>query len=234
MATASPRRWQRLEHDERRAQILACARRLFSTRNYDAVSTTDIAREAGVARGLLHHYFGTKRDLYLEVVRSLMRMPSNPVPHQTPGGGLEAVISDGVERWLTMLERNRGTWLAAIGARGLGRDRQVEAILDQAREQAADRLIGALQSCEAASAPAPDELRAAMRSYSGFAEAASVEWLERRRLTREQTQALLVRGFMSIVSDVVPALEHARVKVAVRQETSSTAQPSRASNERQQ
>ncbi len=234
MATASTPRWQRLEHDERRAQILACASRLFSTRNYDAVSTTDIAREAGVARGLLHHYFGTKRDLYLEVVRSLMRMPSNPVPRQTPGGGLEAVISDSVERWLRMLERNRGTWLAAIGGRGLGRDRQVEAILDQAREQAAERLIGALQSCEAATAPAPDELRAAMRAYSGFAEAASVEWLERRRLTREQTRALLVRGFMSIVSEVVPAVQDAGVKVAVRQETSSTAKPSQASRERQQ
>jgi AcrR family transcriptional regulator len=233
MATASTPRWQRLEHDERRAQILACASRLFSARNYDAVSTTDIAREAGVARGLLHHYFGTKRDLYLEVVQSLMRMPSNPVPRQTPGDGLEAVISDSVERWLRMLERNRGTWLAAIGARGLGRDPQVEAILDQAREQAAERLIGALQSCEAAAAPAPDELRAAMRAYSGFAEAASVEWLERRRLTREQTRALLVRGFMSIVSDVVPAVEHAGVKVAVRQETSSTAKPSRAPRERQ-
>ncbi len=231
---ASTRRWQRLEHDERRAQILSCARRLFSTRNYDAVSTTDIARQAGVARGLLHHYFGTKRDLYLEVVQDLMRMPSNPVPRQKPGDGLETVISDSVERWLKMLERNRGTWLAAIGARGLGRDRQVEAILDQAREQAAERLIEALQSCDAASAPAPDELRAAMRAYSGFAEAASIEWLERRRLTREQIQALLVSGFMNIVSDVVPAVEQAGVKVAGRQETSSTAQPLRASRERQQ
>src|SRR5438874_6248374 len=116
MATSPAPRWQRLEHDERRRQILACARRLFSERNYASVSTSQIAREAGVARGLLHHYFGTKRDLYLEVVRSLMRTPSNPVPLQNPGRGLETIIDQGVERWLTMLERNRGTWLAAIGA----------------------------------------------------------------------------------------------------------------------
>jgi AcrR family transcriptional regulator len=198
-------RWQRLEHDERRAQILACARRLFSERNYDAVSTTDIAREAGVARGLLHHYFGTKRDLYLEVVRSLMRMPSNPVPLQSPGRGLEVVISESVERWLQMLERNRGTWLAAIGGRGLGRDPEVEAILDEARERAADRLIEALQTYEASRASA--ELRATIRAYSGFAEAASVEWLERDRLTREQVKALLIQGFLSIVQEVLPAVE---------------------------
>jgi AcrR family transcriptional regulator len=201
-------RWQRLEYDERRAQILACARRLFSERNYDAVSTTDIAREAGVARGLLHHYFGTKRDLYLEVVRSLVRMPSNPVPLQAPGRGLQTIIGESVDRWLTMLERNRETWLAAIGPRGLGRDPEVEAILDEAREQAADRLIEALQTYEAAQAP--DELRATIRAYSGFAEAASIEWLLRARLTREHMRALLVEGFLAIVRDVLPAVRGAK------------------------
>lgn len=208
MAASPAPRWQRLDHDERRAQILACARRLFSERNYDAVSTNDIAREAGVARGLLHHYFGTKRELYLEVVRSLVRMPSNPVPLTAPGRGLGIVITDSVERWLTMLERNRGTWLAAIASRGLGRDPEVEEILDEAREQAADRLIEALQTYEAAQAP--DELRATIRAYSGFAEAASVEWLLRERLTREQAKALLIQGFLSIVNDVLPAVERAR------------------------
>ena len=205
MATSPAPRWQRLDHDERRQQILACARRLFSERNYTSVSTSDIAAEAGVARGLLHHYFGTKRDLYLEVVRTLVRMPSNPVPLQSPGRGVEVVIEESVDRWLQMLERNRGTWLAAIGARGLGRDPEVEAILDQAREQAADRLIEALQTYEASQAPA--ELRAVIRAYSGFAEGASVEWLERGRLSREQLQTLLVQGFLSIIRDVLPAVE---------------------------
>lgn len=208
MATSSAPRRQRLDHDERRRQILACARRLFSERNYASVSTSEIAREAGVARGLLHHYFGTKRDLYLEVVRALVRMPSNPVPLHSPGPGIEVVIEDGVERWLEMLRRNRGTWLAAIGTRGLGRDPEVEAILDDAREQAADRLIEALQTYEAAQAPA--ELRAVIRAYSGLAEAASIEWLERGRLSREQTQALLVQGFLSIVRDVLPAVQRAK------------------------
>ena len=204
MATEAPR-WQRLEYDERRAQILACARRLFSERSYNAVSTTEIAREAGVARGLLHHYFGTKRDLYLEVVRSLVRMPSNPVPLEAPGRDLKVVIAESVDRWLQMLERNQGTWLAAIGGRGLGRDPEVEAILEEARERAADRLIEALQTYEAAQAP--PALRATVRAYSGFAEAASVEWLTRGRLTRQQVHALLTETFLSIVRDVVPTLE---------------------------
>jgi len=137
-----------------------------------------------------------------------MRMPSNPVPLQAPGPGLEVVIEQSVERWLQMLERNRGTWLAAIGARGLGRDPEVEAILDQARERAVDRLIEALQTYEASQAP--PHLRAVIRAYAGFAETASVEWLERGRLTREQLHTLLVEGFLSTVRDVLPAVEQAR------------------------
>jgi AcrR family transcriptional regulator len=206
-SNAAPRtpRWQRQGPDRRRRQILESARRLFSERPYAAVSTTEIAREAGVARGLLHHYFGSKHDLYLEVVRTMMRMPTNPVPLQAPGRGVAVVVDESVERWLTMLEHNRGTWLALIGGRGLGRDPQVEEILEEAREHAADRLIEALQTYEAAHAP--KALRAAVRACSGFAEAASIEWLERGRLDREQLHALLVTTFLTLVNDVVPAVE---------------------------
>jgi len=70
-----------------------------------------------------------------------------------------------------------------------------------------DRLIEALQTYEAAQAP--PQLRAAIRAYGGFAEAASVEWLERGRLTREQARVLLVQGFLSIVRDVLPTVEQA-------------------------
>jgi len=205
MPTPPAPRWQRLDHDERRRQILLVARRLFSARNYASVSTSEIAREAGVARGLLHHYFGTKRELYLEVVRTLMRMPSNPVPPERTDAGLDVVIGASVERWLDMLERNRGTWLAVIGAGGLGRDDEVEAILEQAREQAADRLVDAVCRERGLDVP-PPHLRAAVRAYGGFAEAASVQWLERRRLSRDDVQTLLVEGFLAIVGPVLDAL----------------------------
>ncbi len=100
------------------------------------------------------------------------------------------MIADSVDRWLEMLDRNRGTWLAAIGARGLGRDREVEAILEGAREGASDRLVAAL-CYDARPDDAPPRLRAAVRAYGGFAEAASIQWLERDRLTRDELRELL-------------------------------------------
>jgi AcrR family transcriptional regulator len=199
-------RWQRLEHDERRRQILTVARRLFSQRSYPAVSMAEIASESGVARGLLHHYFGTKRDLYLEVIRVLVRVPALPVPRPEPGMELEQVISESADRWLTVLERNRGAWLAATGAQGLGRDPEVESILEAGREQVIDRLIEALP--EPIGEPSP-ALRALLRTYSALAEATSVEWLERGRLTRAQAHALIVHGFLALVRDVLPALRDA-------------------------
>ncbi|HEX4902754.1 MAG TPA: helix-turn-helix domain-containing protein, partial [Acidimicrobiales bacterium] len=55
----------RLDSEERRSQILQAATGLFLRRPYADVSITDIAEAAGVARGLLHHYFESKRALYL-------------------------------------------------------------------------------------------------------------------------------------------------------------------------
>ena len=193
--SAAPR-WTRLEHDERREQILAAARRLFSQRPPAEVSTTEIAREAGVARGLLHHYFGGKRELYLAVLRSMLRYPSLPEPE-------DGDPAPGIDRWLTMIERNREAWLAAIGAQGLGHDPEVEAILEEAREGAVTRLANEL----APGNPDRPELRAVLRSYSGFAETASVEWIVRGRLTRAQVRELLLQSLTALVRDVLPAVE---------------------------
>ena len=197
---AAAPRWTRLEHDERREQILSAARRLFSERPPGSVSTTDIAREAGVARGLLHHYFGTKRDLYLEVMRSVLRHP--PLPEPEPGGDGPALLADAIDRWLTNVERNRAAWLAAHGAQGLGRDPEVEALLEDSREQAIDRLVEVL----APERPGP-ALRPLLRAYAAFAETASLEWLVRRRLTREQVHELLLSSLLTLVRAVLPGVE---------------------------
>ena len=207
MDTAAPR-WTRLEHDERRAQILATARRLFSERHFGAVSTTEIARAAGVARGLLHHYFGTKRALYLEAVRSMVSMPLQPVPTELDGRTPEQLLGEGVDRWLELLSRNRETWIAARGAQGFGRDADVEAILEEARERAIDQVIEAVRPREDPAA-APAELRALARAYAGLAEATSLEWLQHDRLTRDQAHALLYEGFVATFGRVLDAVERA-------------------------
>ena len=53
--------------EDKRALILAAAVRVFAAQGYEATRVGDIAREAGVAYGLVYHYFGSK-DAVLEAV----------------------------------------------------------------------------------------------------------------------------------------------------------------------
>jgi AcrR family transcriptional regulator len=191
----------RLDYDERRQLILDAARRLFCQRPYSEVSMADLAEAAGVARGLLHHYFGSKRDLYLAVMRELIQVPTIPVPAEASTLDAREVWDASVEGWMRLIESNRELWLTAIGAGGTGRDPELEQILDDARELTALRALEAL-GVDAAAAPA--ELLALVRGYGGLAQEVTREWLERERLTREQAKALLRNALPSLMDQVLP------------------------------
>jgi AcrR family transcriptional regulator len=60
--------------------ILEAARQLFATRGYDATTIRGIATEAGVDPALVHHFFGSKDELFLTV----LQVPET-VMSQVPG-----------------------------------------------------------------------------------------------------------------------------------------------------
>jgi AcrR family transcriptional regulator len=208
-ATATAPRFSRLDISERRHQILSAARRLFSDRHYGAVSTADIAAEAGVTRGLVHHYFGGKRELYLEVVRSLLELPPGLFADEIASADPATALGVAVDRWLDVSERSGGVLLAAHGAQGFGRDAEVEANFDAARERTADAVIAILRPGQPA-ANAPVELRAAVRAYAGFVESATFDWLRGGPLNRGQLRELLVGGLVALDRDVIPSVEARR------------------------
>src|SRR4051812_4108947 len=156
-------RGRRLEPDARREQLLQCAIRVFGEKPYADVSTTEIAAAAGIARGLLNHYFGTKRDLYLEVVRRLVAVPE--VDRVLLKGSLRLRIDTGVSWFLDAVAPHGSTFLAVMGAGGIGDDPEIEAILDEADDLAARRVL------EVVGLDAGDERhRAIVRAYGGVAE----------------------------------------------------------------
>src|SRR5437588_12216675 len=53
--------------EDKRQQILSAAVRVFAAQGFEATRVGDIAKEAGVAYGLVYHYFGSK-DAVLEAV----------------------------------------------------------------------------------------------------------------------------------------------------------------------
>jgi TetR/AcrR family fatty acid metabolism transcriptional regulator len=55
--------------DAKRRQILDAAVRVFARQGYDASPVGDVAKEAGVAYGLVYHYFGSKEAVLEAVFR---------------------------------------------------------------------------------------------------------------------------------------------------------------------
>ena len=65
------RKYKRLDPAQRREQMLDAANDLFAERGYEEVSVEDIARAAGVTRGLVHHYFGGRTEVYIALLQRL-------------------------------------------------------------------------------------------------------------------------------------------------------------------
>src|SRR4029079_10010856 len=59
--------------DERREEILAAALEEFGEHGLHGTSTDAVARRAGVSQPYLFRLFGTKKELYVEVVRRCLR-----------------------------------------------------------------------------------------------------------------------------------------------------------------
>lgn len=51
--------------EEKRNRIIDAAIKELATKGYDDASTNDIVKEAGISKGILFHYFKSKKQLYL-------------------------------------------------------------------------------------------------------------------------------------------------------------------------
>ncbi|MFV8311081.1 TetR family transcriptional regulator [Mycobacteroides chelonae] len=80
-----------------RDDILASARKLFSVNGIDKTSMRSIASDAGVDPALIHHYFGTKLDLFREVVQlpvdpQVVLQPLRDIPVEELGIAIPRLI----------------------------------------------------------------------------------------------------------------------------------------------
>ncbi|MFV2174901.1 TetR/AcrR family transcriptional regulator [Actinomadura sp. LOL_016] len=203
----TPPRRVRKEPDERRDQILACARGLFSRRPYAEVSNTEIAAVAGVSRGLLNHYFGTKRELYLAAVSQMMSVPPIPIPPFVEGTVVRDRVAQSLDAWLELLERNRETWVAALDMTASGGDEDLERILEEGRDRAVDHMTEVV-GLTPLSRERP-EIRAAFHGYAALAVATSREWLKSERLTRAQVHLILQEVLLNLLEHFPRLLEDA-------------------------
>jgi AcrR family transcriptional regulator len=67
----SQRRGGRLPAAERRSQLLEVAVRVFARDGFHATSMNDVAEAAGVTKPVLYQHFGSKRDLFVELLTEI-------------------------------------------------------------------------------------------------------------------------------------------------------------------
>ena len=202
-ATPRPRRRIRLDNDERRAQLLQLARRAFSDRSYDDVSIDDLAREAKISKGLLYHYFPTKRDLYVaglreiadELVERCTNLPADLPPIERVRAGLDAYLDHISQHSRAFVSLMRG---------GIGSDPEVAQVVEGVRKKLADNF---LEQTPFASMLGKDvRFQFAVRGWIGFVEGASIDWCANPRISATELRELLATILFAVMTVVAPQL----------------------------
>ncbi|MGW2522195.1 TetR/AcrR family transcriptional regulator [Streptomyces sp. NPDC001617] len=80
----------RTESADTRDRILSVAREEFSERGYEKTSVRGIAKAAGVDSALVHHYFGTKEQVF-EAAIAVAFAPALNAPEAVAEGPLDGV-----------------------------------------------------------------------------------------------------------------------------------------------
>jgi AcrR family transcriptional regulator len=182
-------RRKRLELDERRSQLLALARRAFASKSYDEVSIDELSQAAGVSKGLLYHYFPSKRDLYVATVRAAAeQLWERTVPD--PALPQREQLFRGVDGYLRYVEENAQAFVSLMQS-GIGRDDEVHAIVDGVRQRFMDVTLERMGF-----SVVPPIARTLVRGWVGMVEATSVAWAEQHSVPREEILRVLVKTLL--------------------------------------
>ena len=199
-------KFSRLDPEQRRETILDAANALFAERAYDEVSIEDIARSAGVTRGLVHHYFGGRKDVYIGLLERLGAQREDQLPLPV-GRTSRARVADNVSRWLDWTEANRTIWLATMAHGEDIADPEVRRVV----ANLVRRAVALLASHHADLAEDSPRLRYALECWTGLNRAATRRWLNgeaSRAATHEVLASTLehvLRTFGARPDDTPPA-----------------------------
>lgn len=188
-----PRR-TRLPSDERRAQLVALGVASLVDRPLDALTIESLSEAAGVSRGLLFHYFGSKQGLH----RAVVLTARDAMLHATePRADLEPLerLRDTLERLVAFVREHRRTFYSLVRGAASG-DRVVRELVDEARDIHASRAVAVFVERGHADTGA---LRRVIRAWVAFAEELLVDEAVARVPSDPALVALLVASAEAVV-----------------------------------
>ncbi len=183
----------RLSTERRREQLLSIGAGLFANRPYDEVWIEEVAEIAQVSRGLLYHYFPTKKDFFAEIVRAqrdqLLEMsapdPSLPVLER---------LRAGLDVYLEFARTHPDGYRIVHRAAGTI-DGEIREIREAGMATNQERILAALAELT----PVTEATRLAVHGWLMFVSAVILDWLDHQTVTQDELRALCVRALFAAV-----------------------------------
>jgi AcrR family transcriptional regulator len=178
--------YRRLGVDERRAQLVALGERLFTSAAYSELSMARIAKEAGISKALLYHYFPSKQAYFeatLQAAAEDLIARTQPDPALPPAQQLEASL----DAYLTWIGEHADAFAKLLIT--AGEVPEIRAMVEQVRGATADRILAGVLP---GGVPVPPGARTAVRGWLWFMDGACLDWIEHGDLSRDELRGLLI------------------------------------------
>jgi AcrR family transcriptional regulator len=186
----------RLTSEERREHLLHVGVELLGRHGTAEISIEEIARTAGVSKGLLYHYFPTKDDFLLAVLdRSQTEMDRDQV--RDPELSALEQFDRNLDGFLRFVDVHAEGYLAVANARGS--EPRVQKLIESRRSRRVDELVAlaALVWDVPRDVARTPLLVAGIEGWLGFSEGVILRWLRDRDVSREEVHELLRRGLLT-------------------------------------
>ena len=184
--TVSEPAYTRLGVDERRRQLLELGTELFTRHSYGELSMAQMAREAGISKALLYHYFPSKRDFFVATLARAaeeLRTRTEPDPDKPP---LEQ-LTGSLDGYLELIEENSASYEKLLESATTVAE--VRELIDNVRELTAQRIIAGITP---EGVTAPPAVRAAVRGWLWFMDGACLDWVRKRDFERTELRDMLL------------------------------------------
>jgi AcrR family transcriptional regulator len=177
--------YTRMQVDERREQLLKLGAELFALHSFGELSMARIAREAGISKALLYHYFPSKRHFFVATLQDAaeeLARRTQPDPALPPAEALAASL----DAFLGWIEENEPAYRKLMESAGTVPE--VGEWITRVRDDTSSRILNGL----GAGVDPPPRLRAAARAWLWFMDGAILDWLDHRDLERAELRELLL------------------------------------------
>lgn len=187
----------RMSREQRRAQLLELGMQAVTASSFDEVSVEQVADAAGISRGLLFHYFPSRRDFLVAIAEAGAQQlldVTEPDPELAPLAQLRV----GMAAYVDYIVDRRDAYVSLVRG-AAGGDPAMLHVVRRTRARIVARMLDGLGLTPE---QVPPTLRIALHGWLGFVEEAAIAWMEEADPpSRHALLATCERTLVAVVAD---------------------------------